>query len=377
MQKRYVATLSLPLALAALPAWAQGNEAQTGPPSRARAGTTRGAAPGGPHAGARGFSDGAAFLRSPDDMFQLFPAGRVRIETRSSTRATSRRRTTPSRSSARGSSSRAGSPRRSSSRSMATSRPARPRARTPPPRRTWPRTDDFVGIPPRPGVTSPCCRWGSSTRPSRSRTAPRTSTSTSWSGRSHPRPRDPLEQGGGGDAARAAAEQGLLLLVRRVQRRRAELPERGRHLRRHGARLGRAVRRDRSRRAKAITLGGSGWTGKRKNALPLPTLSTAGGFSFWAPKWGTRELHQDGRLNAYAPELNAPIAHKGGLRVEYVHRHQQFGVLDTAKPSATALPRGRLNSSGGYALLTYWLVGDDRITGDQGMQIRRGSRSSG
>jgi hypothetical protein len=36
---------------------------------------------------------------------------------------------------------------------------------------------------------------------------------------------------------------------------------------------------------KRITVGGSFWTGLRRNGLPLPTQSTQAGFTFFKPSW--------------------------------------------------------------------------------------------
>jgi phosphate-selective porin len=125
---------------------------------------------------------------------------------------------------------------------------------------------------------------------------------------------------------------------------------------------------------KSITLGGSVWTGKRVNGLPSATQTTQGGFAFWAPKWTsgttTYELHQHGRLNAYALELNAPVAHRFGLRAEWVKKHQQLSEADVSKAGTTnPIGLSALDGWAGYGELWFWAVGDDRIIGDPGLQL--------
>ena len=79
-----------------------------------------------------------------------------------------------------------------------------------------------------------------------------------------------------------------------------------------------------------VTLGGSFWTGDRAGGLALANQSTQAGFTILNAGVGFTdpmnkepiELHQQGRLNAYALELNAPIAHKFGARVELVRKDQ-------------------------------------------------------
>jgi phosphate-selective porin len=129
---------------------------------------------------------------------------------------------------------------------------------------------------------------------------------------------------------------------------------------------------------RAITVGGSFWTGDRANALALPAQTTQAGFTILNPSWtwtnGTTktplELHQQGRLNAFALELNAPIAHKYGARMEYVWKHQGLAVADvTAPKTPTFLGGADLRGWSMYGEAWWWLVGDDRIIGEPGMQM--------
>ena len=121
--------------------------------------------------------------------------------------------------------------------------------------------------------------------------------------------------------------------------------------------------------------GGSFWVGKRENGLPIASQSTEAGFAFWSPKWTGAagvplELHQDGDLRAYAAELDVSVWHKMGLRVEWVYRKQPLSVADISKAgSLTLLGTGSLSGNGGYAEIWYWPIGDNLIIGEPGLQF--------
>jgi phosphate-selective porin len=136
-----------------------------------------------------------------------------------------------------------------------------------------------------------------------------------------------------------------------------------------------------------IEVGGSLWLGKRaeKQGLKVATQSTQGGFTFFDPTWklaGTSamgvatttpaELHQSGNLTAFALELNVPIEHRFGVRVEYVNKSQEVAQLDVTAPAAP-VPivggSGKLTGSSVYGEVWYWLVGDDTIIGAPGLQL--------
>jgi len=129
-----------------------------------------------------------------------------------------------------------------------------------------------------------------------------------------------------------------------------------------------------------LTVGGSMWQGFRNDALPLATQTTQGGFAFFTPRWtnaamgttaaSTFELHQDRHLEEYAAEINAPINHKYGARWEFVWKSQPFSTFDlgTGKP----VPNNAGGKEQGYATYGYiwwWPIGDDRIIGEPGLQL--------
>jgi phosphate-selective porin len=127
-----------------------------------------------------------------------------------------------------------------------------------------------------------------------------------------------------------------------------------------------------------ITLGGSYWTGNRSLANALANQTTAGGFvilNAGLPKLNMDNagLFQQGRQHSYAFEVNAPIMHKFGLRWEFVHKNQPLSAFDTttsATPTQPTLEAGlHLKGWSQYFELWGWLMGDDRIIGEPGMQM--------
>jgi len=121
-------------------------------------------------------------------------------------------------------------------------------------------------------------------------------------------------------------------------------------------------------------VGASFWTGNRSNALAAATQTTQDGFAFWSPSWTWKtgststpmQLRQQGRLNEFALELNVPVAHKYGIRSEYVWKHQPLSAENVTNP-ATSVILGGVNLKGWsmYAEAWFWALGDDRIIGDQ------------
>jgi hypothetical protein len=80
------------------------------------------------------------------------------------------------------------------------------------------------------------------------------------------------------------------------------------------------------------------------------------------------ELHQYGRMRAWALELDAPLGHRIGLRAEYVQRHQQLVDVEAAAPSRV-WSNATLNGWSAYGLASVWLLGDDRILPAAGLQL--------
>jgi hypothetical protein len=130
--------------------------------------------------------------------------------------------------------------------------------------------------------------------------------------------------------------------------------------------------------ASRMTVGGSFWIGDRKDGLPYPAQSTAGGFKFLDPKWTSPvdpkpplELHQNGDVRGYAFELDAPLGHRLGLRLEYFYKDQQLSVYDvtyTSSGKMTWLGGARRKGWALYGEAWGWLLGDDRLVGRPNVQ---------
>ena len=127
-----------------------------------------------------------------------------------------------------------------------------------------------------------------------------------------------------------------------------------------------------------VTLGGSFWVGYRgTKGLPLTAQQTQGGFRYFGDKWTSPsktslELHQHGNLHALALELDAPIAHRYGLRFEYVNKFQQLGeddVSQAASGTLTTMGQAALSGWSMYVQGWVWLLGDDTIVGRPGLQL--------
>jgi hypothetical protein len=126
-----------------------------------------------------------------------------------------------------------------------------------------------------------------------------------------------------------------------------------------------------------ITVGGSYWTGNRTYGEPLANQTTAGGYTVLStsmPKLGmdAQGINQQGRLHAWALELNAPIMHKFGLRWEYVNKNQPLSAIDTTMSTTgnEVITAGmHLKGWSTYIELWGWALGDDRIIGEPGMQM--------
>jgi hypothetical protein len=127
-----------------------------------------------------------------------------------------------------------------------------------------------------------------------------------------------------------------------------------------------------------ITLGGSFWTGDRNGGLALANQTTQAGFTFLNTSAGftdpanktPAEIHQQGRLNAFALELNAPIAHKLGVRGEFVRKDQPLSAVNVTNLKAPViLGAMRLKGWSTYGEVWVWAIGDDRIIGEPGLQL--------
>ena len=125
-----------------------------------------------------------------------------------------------------------------------------------------------------------------------------------------------------------------------------------------------------------VEIGGSLWTGDRANTLAPTSQTTQGGFTFLnfgqftTTYNGTAntamQLRQVGRMNAAAGEINAPINHRYGVRGEFVWRHNPLSEEMIASSGAGTIVRAAdLKGYSFYGEAWVWVMGDDRIIGDQ------------
>jgi hypothetical protein len=133
----------------------------------------------------------------------------------------------------------------------------------------------------------------------------------------------------------------------------------------------------------AVTVGGSHWSGDRKSPLTqtLANQTTQGGFSFFSPKWngapavmgGTGpafELRPSGNLRAWGLEVNAPIGHRLGARLEWVKKQQRIATITTSgTPALVPMSGGNHKGWGLYGELWGWVLGDDTLIGTPGLQL--------
>jgi hypothetical protein len=123
-----------------------------------------------------------------------------------------------------------------------------------------------------------------------------------------------------------------------------------------------------------ITVGGSYWTGNRTFGEPLANQTTAGGYVILntsLPKAGmdSLQINQQGRHHTWALELNAPFDHKYGVRWEYVHKDQPLSAYDTTMNPPQIAAAMHLKGYSTYVEAWAWVMGDDRIIGEPGMQM--------
>jgi hypothetical protein len=123
-----------------------------------------------------------------------------------------------------------------------------------------------------------------------------------------------------------------------------------------------------------ITVGGSYWTGNRTFGEPLANQTTAGGFVILnasLPKIGmdSLQINQQGRLHVWALELNAPFDHKYGVRWEYVNKNQPLSAYDTTLTPPQIAAGMHLKGYSTYVEAWAWVMGDDRIVGEPGLQL--------
>jgi hypothetical protein len=127
----------------------------------------------------------------------------------------------------------------------------------------------------------------------------------------------------------------------------------------------------------AVEFGASYWTGYRSSTLAPTAQTTQGGFVFFptasfqsiAPGTTaitTVQLRQQGPINAAGLELNVPVDHRYGVRGEVVWRHSSLKEANVSSPASPVfLVPADLRGWSAYGEAWLWLIGDDTIIGDQ------------
>jgi len=128
-----------------------------------------------------------------------------------------------------------------------------------------------------------------------------------------------------------------------------------------------------------ISLGASVWYGQHVGGLPFAPQTTPGGFVFLDPAWTTGRgdtlaalaLHESGTTLTLGGELNAPVNHVFGARVEGIFKKQDLAEDSVAPDGSTVstLGRAKLQGLGGYAEVWVWALGDDRQLPRAGLEL--------
>jgi hypothetical protein len=130
---------------------------------------------------------------------------------------------------------------------------------------------------------------------------------------------------------------------------------------------------------RGITVGGSAWTGDRSHGPVLASQTTEGGHValdpsvYWVPPPSDLVVREQGRLRAFALELDAPFAHRFGVRFEWTTKHQPLSAFDVTTPGRDMLVAGlTLSGWSTYGEAWAWVLGDNRMLGvpaEAGLQL--------
>jgi len=131
---------------------------------------------------------------------------------------------------------------------------------------------------------------------------------------------------------------------------------------------------------RAVTVGGSAWTGDRSHGPVLTSQTTPAGQMaldpsvYWnMPPAANLISREQGRLRAFALELDAPFANRFGVRFEWTTKHQPLSVFDVSTPGREMLVAGlTLSGWSSYGEVWGWVLGDNRMLGvpaEAGLQM--------
>jgi phosphate-selective porin len=122
---------------------------------------------------------------------------------------------------------------------------------------------------------------------------------------------------------------------------------------------------------RSVTVGGSAWTGDRSAGPYLEPQTTQAGQTtldpsvFWTmPPATPVKVREQGRLRAFALELNAPFLDRFGLRFEWITKRQPLSAYDFADANHPMLVAGlTLSGFSTYGEVWAWVLGDSRMLG--------------
>jgi hypothetical protein len=129
---------------------------------------------------------------------------------------------------------------------------------------------------------------------------------------------------------------------------------------------------------RAVTMGGSAWIGRATAGASLPPQMTSGSVivlepsTTWldGPTATAVALRPSGRYEAAALELNAPLLHRGGVRFEWMTKHEPLAEATAVDGGATMTRGGfALGGSAMYGEAWWWILGNDRVGGTPGLEL--------
>jgi hypothetical protein len=129
---------------------------------------------------------------------------------------------------------------------------------------------------------------------------------------------------------------------------------------------------------RGVTVGGSAWLGHARGGMALASQTTQSGFLFldtttrWLEGSDLTDvgLRTRDNMSAFAAELNAPFTHKLGARFEWATRQQPLDIVMVRNGGMATRARGaELDGWATYGELWFWVLGDDRVVGEQGLQL--------
>ena len=126
-----------------------------------------------------------------------------------------------------------------------------------------------------------------------------------------------------------------------------------------------------------LSIGGSAWRGNHVLGPETPVQATPGGVAFFHATWPLGPglpggaVHEQGRTQAFAGELNVPLGERLGLRGEVVWKKQTLvdGTLDAT--GFVPVGAATLDGIAAYGEVWFWVVGDPHLHPVPGQELPR------